>query len=196
MLQRPYQIAVIAPISQEPTAEQMNWMVRRLRMLAKSALSLGLTGDCLQVQLYPMSRLWKDGLPYWAAHWRRPEHAAIMPLRQVHAWPTEPHAVVLELVAWDVDEVWCLNSGGHGQWSPCPQARVWRASQQVPEVAPKFKLVPSWVNSDVLEQPAVKERKRGTDGASRNSTPRKADRGQARGRPGNASNSGRARRYP
>ena len=196
MTKQPYRIVVVPPISREPTVEQMNWMVRRLRMLAACALHLGMEGDCIRVQVYPMSKAWDGKLPYWAAHWRRPEHSVIELLEQVHRWAGDARNVVLEVMAWSADEVWCLNEAGHSQMSPCPQARVWREAQGL-VTAPRFKLVPSWVDSDDPGKPAKKERKREADGTPRNPpTSRGAGRGQARGRPGNASNRGYPRRYP
>lgn len=197
MIKQPYRIVIVPPVSREPTVEQMNWMVRRLRMLAACATHLGLEGDCIRVYVYPMSRGLEGKLPHWAAHWRRPEHSVIEALDQVHAWGSDPEHTVREIISVSADEVWCLNSGGHSSMSPCPQARVWRAAQGLLVLAARFKLVPSWVDSAEPDKPAKKERKSEADGTPRNHpTSRKAGRGQARGRPGNASDRGYPRRYP
>lgn len=174
---QPYRIVIVPSISREPSNEQMNWMVRQLRMLVKCSASLELAGD-VQVLVYPMARVWENGLPHWAKFWTRPQGCSIDPLGAVQLWQyADPRSVVLESLARGADEVWCLNELGHSQMSPCPQAKIWRAAQETTHAA-RFKLVPSWVNSDEPERPVKKEKRNANGNVSGASAPaRKAGGG-------------------
>ena len=188
MLTSPYKIILVPPVSRTPSDEQLLWMQRRLKLLAKSALSLGLEGNCVHIKVYPM-RAGLTELTGWAAAWLRPEHCEISLLRQVHAWNTSRMEVqylavhvTREIVSWSPDEVWCFNEFGHGQYSNSAPARIWRESQELRDVAARFKLVPSWVISDAPEKPAKEKSDAKANGNKRSSSAPASDAGGGRGK--------------
>ena len=188
MLTSPYKIILVPPVSREPSDEQQLWMLRRLQMLAKSAVSMGLGGDCVHMDVYPMQHHQKI-LPHWASHWRRPEHCQVDLLRGVVGWNTTKWEVgylarncAHEIIAKHPDEVWCFNEFGHGQYSNCAGARIWRELQTFPTLAARFKLVPSWVNSDAPEKPAKEKSDAKANGNKRSSSAPASDAGGERGK--------------